>query len=637
MKSHERFSLSLLSAVYKDACRKCGVDPDHRDLGTLRSRTYHEGLQFLSVTLPTLGTDLESVLEQGKVGSHLFRSFGKRCNSPRLFGVLFSRVISGTGLLVDEPDPLAIQGIRQLAYLFKKPKEVCSDAKCKRAFDSFIDVEQTLTKFQIREDDSRDFVNVCRYLWDSTWSSFCIEDLVPKHGPGATAERDHGNAKFMMKRYHDRLESYFPLSSFAWHTEDAGWTGGDFDTQFVKESDEQPVRVIAVPKTVSKPRIIAIEPVCMQFIQQGISRWLVSQLEHGVLTKGHINFKDQSINQYLALVNSVTKEYSTIDLSDASDRVLNILVLLMFSGNLLLSEAIQACRSSRADVAGRVIPLAKFASMGSALCFPIEAMVFYTICILGHIRNAQKEISYESVKNASREIYVYGDDIIAPVTATPRITATLEDFCLKVNVQKSFSNGNFRESCGCDAYGGTDVTPIYVRRHLHRSATDDQSFVSSVETANQFAQKGYWKAFNNIRKVCEKKHKLPYVGPKSQGLGWVLPDFVEPSNIAQECSLIDCYARARWNSKHQCVEYKTLVVTTAKKRDRLTGSPALAKWALSRGTHNHIDSVYPTRKSVALSSEAVSAITGADIPILDYKSSVRRGAVTLKSRWVRPY
>nr|QDH86778.1 MAG: RNA-dependent RNA polymerase [Leviviridae sp.] len=91
----------------------------------------------------------------------------------------------------------------------------------------------------------------------------------------------------------------------------------------------------------------------------------------------------QEPNQLLAQKGSRDGSLATLDLSEASDRVSLQLVEELLARNPLAKEAILACRSLRASVPGHeTITLAKFASMGSALCFPIEAMVFITITFL---------------------------------------------------------------------------------------------------------------------------------------------------------------------------------------------------------------------------------------------------------------
>ena len=97
---------------------------------------------------------------------------------------------------------------------------------------------------------------------------------------------------------------------------------------------------------------------------------------------------------------------------------------------------------------------------------------------------------------------------------------TLEAFGLLVNKKKSFSKGNFRESCGGDYFMGTDVTPVYMRHHipdrLDRSNSD--VLMSLVSTSNQLYKEGYWKTCQTLRDSIEDSlgrriPVSPYRGP----------------------------------------------------------------------------------------------------------------------------
>jgi hypothetical protein len=64
---------------------------------------------------------------------------------------------------------------------------------------------------------------------------------------------------------------------------------------------------------------------------------------------------------------------------------------------------------------------------------------------------------------------VFGDDIIVRKDAYDFVTAALELFGFRVNGDKSFNTGNFRESCGGDYYHGFDIRGVYMK-HLSTSA-----------------------------------------------------------------------------------------------------------------------------------------------------------------------
>lgn len=605
MKSHASDLTEVVAHVYIDAATKCTAnEPDVRDLQTLRSRVECEGLSFLTITLPSFGSDFEKCLAKGMVDSTLFRSFRKRGRAPAFLQGFLSQVFdTGTGRILNEPSIEAIEGIRQVAYALKKLKLSCTAFRVRAAVAKFKQDEQDLSE-ALDPGDIDHFDQVSRVLWGNALSGLCLDDATPKHGPGATAERISGNQKYCCERWHDRLEPYFPLLSNAFSSESA-YGSGEFErVTVVCESDEQPVRVITVPKTLKAPRIIAIEPVCMQYTQQAISNLLVTRLESHPLTSRHVNFTCQDINRELALRSSKDGMFATLDMSSASDRVPLSLALSMFRSNPDLMGAIEACRSKTAQLPdGDVLSLKKFASMGSALCFPVEAMYFYTICVGARLKLHNLPVTYLNVRSMSRSVYVYGDDIIVPTNEAVFVGDHLQKYYCKVNMLKSFWNGSFRESCGMDAYKGEEVTPTYVRSMPPTNKRNAEALVSWVETSNLFYKRGYWRTSDHMMKRVESiLGKLPIVSEDSPALGRV---------SFQHSVSID-----RWGSRYQRPEVKAWVATPVYRTDRLDGYSALLKSLLGLSRRHSVDD--------SVDAEHLGR-------------TARHGAVTLKRRWCSPF
>jgi len=171
----------------------------------------------------------------------------------------------------------------------------------------------------------------------------------------------------------------------------------------------------------------------------------------------------------MAREGSHTGSLATLDLKEASDRVSNQLVRRMLENHPWLRAGVDSCRSRRAVVefpSGRSesIRLGKFASMGSALTFPVEALVFATCAILGIERALGRQLTKKDVHRLRGQVRVYGDDIIVPVEYVHSVNEVLETFGFRVNFGKSYWTGKFRESCGGDYYDGHDVTIVRVRR-----------------------------------------------------------------------------------------------------------------------------------------------------------------------------
>jgi hypothetical protein len=286
------------------------------------------------------------------------------------------------------------------------------------------------------------------------------------------------------------------------------------------EYDEEPVKVITVPKTLKGPRIIAVEPLSMQAAQQAVKDYLVERIESHYLTKWRVNFSDQSINQKAALMASIDGQDATLDMSAASDRISYDVVKMMLKTTPQLLELLDVSRTRFATVCDNVFYLKKFASMGSATCFPVESMVFFSITIASILDYMCLPPTLKNIEEVANRIKVYGDDIIVPTTCVPTVMTWLSYFGNRVNVSKSFYTSSFRESCGCDAYAGIDVTPVYLRsldkysqKNIGRTEFTDSLIVSWVQTANDLNNHCFFRTSERIKLVVDNyvkgKFKLP--------------------------------------------------------------------------------------------------------------------------------
>lgn len=553
-----------------------------RDYKTVASRFEHEGLSFLTISLTDFGKDLEKGLDRGRVDHDLFRGFNRLGGLPRFLGGFLDRVFDrGTGRLLDDPCGDSIYAIRQLTLLFGKISLPCSDARNERALSRYIECEK-----EVREGDRNlpsssldEFGRVSLLLFGDVFATADREvyngTLIPKHGPGSTADRLRGNAKFTQLEWTERLEQQFPYGDYCL----PNWRFNYLldATDFLEPGRERPVKVILVPKTLKTPRIIAVEPTCMQYAQQALMEVLVRELETDNTVSGMLGFSDQMPNQQMAEEGSRTGRLATIDLSEASDRVSNQHVRRLLQHFPHLHDAVDACRSRKADVPGHgVIRLAKFASMGSALCFPFEAMVFLTVVMMGIQRAHKRQFSRKDIKSYAGKVRVYGDDIIIPVDCMSSVIRALEEFSLKVNVDKSFGTGMFRESCGREYYRGRDVSITRVRSVLPSSLKDATEVIAVVSLRNRLYEAGLWKtAFwldDGIGPLLGGRY--PYVHQNSPVLGRV--------------SFLG-YDTERLSPDTHSPQVKGHVVYSKPRASMATGEGALLKWFLKRGDEPFAD------------------------------------------------
>jgi len=612
--------VELLVHILQDCGMRCGANPS-RDILTVTRRTLYEGDSFLTITLPSFAQGFERSLEQGFLSPAPFPkfSFGRGTGRPRFLGGFLERIFGPDGVLLDDASSDCVFAVRHICLAAKKLNSPCTARREKAAEFAYIDCERSLRSHVVPYDWADTFRRVSRIIWSSVLDGSPYGDpyasLVPRHGPGTTVEGLRGNQKYRFPSWPQRLENEFPFAEYgigSIHNFSDGYHS--FPPQPTPR-DETPVKVVFVPKTQKTPRVIAMEPVCMQYIQQSITTWLKPRIEHlSLYTSGRVNFTRQDINAKISLSSSIDRRYATIDMSEASDRVSAVLVRDMLEVCPTFRRQLFACRSTRAKLpSGEILTLRKFASMGSANCFPIEAMAFFCAIVAIRVKLAGVRISPRSVLKYSSGVYVYGDDIIVPTDEAPSVCDNLEAYGFKVNKHKSFWNGNFRESCGMDAFRGIDVTPTYIRRELPADRTDAHGLASAVALSNQFYLSGLWGTARFIRNRVERLlGELPGITIRSfrylerviegsnrsnrelAGLGWISFSNAESFN--------------GWSKTLQCLKSKRWIVSPVRRRDPLEGDAALLK--------------------------CFGVIGSLSISPTHLRESVRYGNLALKRRWI---
>jgi hypothetical protein len=343
-----------------------------------------------------------------------------------------------------------------------------------------------------------------------------------------------------------------------------------------------------VPKTAEEQRLISLQNSIRLRLQSGQRHVLQSLLERHPLTKGHVNFEDQTVNQRLALESSVSRKNATIDLKEASDRNSLSLVRallpthvmrkleatrakycfipvhqLVFTGDraqmsdkelreldhyvekllnsvpnlrgepygtgvykpYLCKTACTTGVSYRSispyaqlrNTGGFLLEYRKFAPMGSANCFVLEAMVFWALAVSTILCESGK-----TLRECAQLVYVYGDDLIIPVEYLDAFTEVLEGCGLVVNRSKTFSKSFFRESCGVDAYRGVVVTPLRIHNLPPQGVSDVEAIISYMEYAEQFESVGLHETAMIMRDCVENLIGfLPGRTPSDPWLGWV--------------------------------------------------------------------------------------------------------------------
>nr|UJQ85847.1 MAG: hypothetical protein 3 [Leviviridae sp.] len=525
MKSYVEHAVSILRGVLEDASiRWPGLrDSFEKDLSYLLRAVESRGLPFLTVTLPAVGKVLDQGLDNRYLEVYEFpKGFPLLQKRPKLFWGLFQQIFDESKWLRSDACIDSIAFLRQLLYCNKKLRIQCDDSKVKATLDEFFAIEQHLppswsdtwdsdvpvwkprdghplwgdiyadpdqaqldlgfTTPSIPPRDWSGLRQLCRYVVSSLGTPDWW-DIQPKHGPGVVSEQSGFVSKYEFPYWPRKLDLWFP---FDWHG------SGSLEPGDVPANYEPPSRLIAVPKDQRGPRLICAEPLAHQWIQQGIWRWLEGRMRNTLLGSS-ITFRSQENSRNRALSASVDGKLATIDLSSASDRVSTRLVEYVFQG----SEILEGLHASRTRVLGQNLSsehpnrilLRKFSTMGSAVTFPIQSIVFCLLTVWAVRLHDGKGDTLDGLEDTFRSVTVFGDDIIAPAHALETIKLVLHECGLKVNHLKTFGSGCFRESCGVDAFKGYDVTPAYTLQPYDDSPS---SMATTVEVANNFFFKGYW-------------------------------------------------------------------------------------------------------------------------------------------------
>lgn len=625
----------LVDGVFNDAKATFPGLSFDRDIRTLTRLTTERGIGVFLLDLPSLDSTLTSGLETGRLllGSPLTGAASKKAKVPKFLSGLWLRIFSKDGALRSDPCEDAIFFIRQIACLFKKFLVPCSTTRVDKSIREYIHVDEELRQpnlnwnglyacnFHPRNDLSffdamDDSVFTEYHLSDGTHNHFdkvssirrfqnlCDEfsELIGcyfppceqhvrrattefgvtglRHGPGAVSIPV--DEKYSFTNWSPSLRAAFPYSIMVAKPE------------LFKEPTEvcHPSRLISVPKTAKAPRLIAAEPVENQFCQQLTLKYFVEKVRETPL-RNFINFARQDLSHSLVVSSSKKGHLSTVDLSSASDRLSLWVVERCFRKNPTMLNALFAHRSKDIMLpSGIVMPLRKFASQGAAVTFPVQTIVF-TLAVLAAVGCNSLA---DSLKMRNK-VRVYGDDIIVPTYGLEDLKFILSYLQLKVNDEKSFSRGNFRESCGKDAFRGYDVTPLKVQT-LDPDTPDGKSAL--LDQCNNAFLKGLWHTSDILRGYLPKMF-LQHLPVNNLSLS--------PPRLRSFSGYDYSHLKYKWDRNHQVLAYKVVKFSSRESDDSsLDGGLALRAFFNER-KDPYLSNGYRSSKARTRSRNSIGWVT----------------------------
>jgi hypothetical protein len=559
------------------------LEPDveglDRDIITIEKRYENEGYGFLSVALPTLGKALQQGLSTGWFHCPLGFKRTPRGAIPRIFSGMFLDVFEPiTGRVKEDPNFGTIKNLYQILFFFKKIQlsEESNDKLHSKACSEFFSNDLIATEVVFPDRESFRLSVVSRFILPSLRVN-SYGEIACKHGPGAVKEGLKANQKWMAVA-DSIFQDSFDTAALEYDT-----FATSFDSLLSSElkglssyakpsqsfdygASRSTARLISVPKNSTSNRTITVEPVLNQFVQQGLNTILRDSILQCSILRQCLALSDQTKNQQLALEGSRTGEWATIDLKSASDLLSVKLVKLVFgSHEEFLTHAIN-CRTPKVDDMKNIIEIGKFAGMGNALTFPIQSIVFAVVAITAILDLRQVRASKRNLMHAARHIRVYGDDIIIHTKYAHQVVNWLKLFGLAVNESKSFLTGNFKESCGVDAYMGVEITPIYIKPRPDQPSVDPSDIASLVSLSNQLWMEGLYSTSACIMREVEERlgYSLPLVSRDAGSLGWH--------------SRLDSSFATKWCRKTHQLLVRAPVVLSKLRKDKLDGWAALLKF-----------------------------------------------------------
>ncbi|DAD52755.1 TPA_asm: RNA-directed RNA polymerase [ssRNA phage SRR7976325_28] len=573
-----------------------------KDLARLVHLSKSRGLPFFMVDLPALGKHLDRCLSERQYKpSHLpiSRQVSRGVVIPKLFRGLYLLIFDSNGDLKEDADIQAVFFLRQLLLCAKKAPVSCPPEATSREIDEFVQVDSSLPSppnhwatpeyrgdssdhagfaadvellsrvslaFPGQETSILNYLDRIAGVISTSLGHYDPLDWDFKHGPGAVSNVRRDENRYRFKFWPSTLETAFPFADCCFHNYGA-WVDEAQDEVGEKDFPVLQSRLIAVLKTLTKPRLIASEPYQHMWCQQNLRSYMYERVHHSWLG-AFLNFRSQERNQAMALQGSNDGSFATIDLSAASDRVSCHVVGNLFRGNPPLLRALMASRTRRCQIQENwIIDVRKYSTMGNATTFPVQSLVFLAValtCIAKGLKLIR--VTPSELKRLADQVSVFGDDIIVPERYARDVTLLLEALGFKVNAAKSFLTGPFKESCGVDAFRGHDVTPAYWQGPCDKSP---ESIASNIEVANNFYKRFLVHASAWMERSCRGiRFPRRIVGSGAPGYDSYLQPPLPPTR--------------RWNKDLQVVEVRVPVFTSAQEIRRQRDNTSLLQYFTER-------------------------------------------------------
>lgn len=268
-------------------------------------------------------------------------------------------------------------------------------------------------------------------------------------GPGSTTHTKGSNTSASRKFSDDRGTNSSTYHLF-WSSLKAAFPLWELSEPSMIEH----CKLITVAKNAKTDRTIAVEPGINSFLQHGAGKLIGRRLR----SFGY-DLRSDLKNRTGALIGSRDNSLATVDFSSASDTIARNLVREILPERWFL--VLDALRSDRYLLKNAVstVPYSKFSSMGNGYTFELESLIFLASAL----------VITEELGLSTKDVSVFGDDIIIPSDAFASYSEFVEFLGFTVNTKKSYSSSYFRESCGSYYFRGVDIKPYFLKRIINNA------------------------------------------------------------------------------------------------------------------------------------------------------------------------
>jgi hypothetical protein len=492
LKSFQTRFIALRQQIVADGKRN-GVPFHDKDLHNLLERVEKEGTSFVQVTLPLLGRALDRGLVTGQFNCPANFAMKRESRLPRLFYSVFQTVFNNEGTIISEPFIPSISYLRQMLLLDAKLITQPSAKQQESAFQGFVERQERLRNLSFPIDHP--VVRRAQWLLGEVLHRLDLSTIEPGHGPGSVAEKLTREERWDFRTWPLKAERQYPYVVYGTPSIRASLERGSG----VPLLKTMTTRCCLVPKDFRGPRLISAEPTVNQYLQQGQMKAIMQYVDRHPILGRSIKLRDQTHNQRMAK-RAYANGLVTLDLSDASDTVSTVLVWYLLARVPKLRRQLMSTRSDYLSYEGKKVKIVAFAPMGSAVCFPVESLVFWALSMasLGHVRSLSG--FPDERESLAFDIAVFGDDIIIPEDALSTLLTTLSAVGCSPNMSKTCYATPFRESCGTEWHNGIDVTIIRNRRYHYDAEKNISDYPGLLELQRKFFLRGMFSS----AKLCEE-------------------------------------------------------------------------------------------------------------------------------------